>query len=67
MVFAQRLKELRKERQLTQYQMAQMLDISMMAYCHYEIGDREPRISTIIALCNFFDVTADYLIGRTDY
>lgn len=67
MLFSKRLKELRLERQLTQYQMAQMLGVSMMAYCHYEIGDREPRMNTIIKLCDFFDVTADYLIGRVDY
>ena len=62
----ERLKELRITRGLTQKEIAKQLDISTRAYSHYEIGDRDPTIEMLKALCDFFDVPADYLIGRTD-
>lgn len=61
-----RLKELRLERKLSQKQVAEYLGISTRAYSHYEIGDREPSISLLVKLCDLFEVTADYLIGRAD-
>lgn len=61
-----RLKELRLERKLSQKQVAEYLGISTRAYSHYEIGDREPSISLLVKLCDLFEVTADYMIGRTD-
>lgn len=60
------LRELRIIRGLTQKQVAEQLKISTRAYSHYEIGDRDPSVTQIIELCDFFDVSADYLIGRTD-
>lgn len=63
----ERLKELRITRGLTQKEIAKQLDISTRAYSHYETGDRDPTIEMLKALCDFFDVSADYLIGRTDY
>lgn len=62
----ERLKELRVERKMSQRQVAEYLGISTRAYSHYEIGDREPSVSLLIKLCDLYDVTADYLIGRTD-
>ena len=61
-----RLKELRIERKMSQKQVAEYLGISTRAYSHYELGDREPSVSLLIKLCELFEVTADYLIGRTD-
>lgn len=61
-----RLKELRLERKLSQKQVAEYLGISTRAYSHYEIGDREPSILLLVKLCDLFEVTADYLIGRAD-
>lgn len=61
-----RLKELRLERKLSQKQVAEYLGISTRAYSHYEIGDREPSISLLVKLCDLFEVTADYMIGRAD-
>lgn len=63
----QRLRELRLAKGLTQKQLAEHLGITQKAYCFYELGEREPSVSTIIKLCDFFDISADYLIGRTDY
>ncbi len=61
-----RLKELRTARGLTQKDVATQLGMSTRAYSHYEIGDRDPSIELLKAICDFFDVSADYLIGRTD-
>lgn len=63
---AERLRELRTERKLTLKDVAQVIDMSFMAYSHYERGERDPSVDTIIKLCDFFDVPADYLIGRVD-
>ena len=62
----ERLKELRLSRGLTQKAIAEQLGMSTRAYSHYEIGDRDPSIELLIAFCDYFDVSADYLIGRTD-
>ena len=61
-----RLKELRSEKNLSQAALANLVGISRTAYSNYEQGIREPSIDIIILLCNFFDVPADYLIGRID-
>ena len=66
MLFCQRLKELRSEKGVSQKVVADFLGITDKGYCFYELGQREPSISTLIKLCNYFDVSADYLIGRSD-
>ena len=65
--FGQRLKKLRLERNLTQKQVADYLGLTIKGYNFYELNLREPSISTLKKLCDFFDVSADYLIGRRDY
>ena len=66
MKLAERLKELRKERTLRQEQVAVALDISMSAYCHYEQGNREPTASVLYRMADYYDVTTDYLLGRSN-
>lgn len=66
MEFNKKLKELRIEKGISQKIVSDALGITQRAYSHYEMGDREPSITMIIKLCDFFDVPADYLIGRTD-
>ena len=66
-IFAIRLKELRNEKQLTLKQLSQALNMPLTTYANYEQGKREPSLSTLRTLCEFFDVSADYLIGRVDY
>lgn len=66
MKLAERLKELRKERTLRQEHVAVALDISMSAYCNYEQGKREPTASVIIRMADYYDVTTDYLLGRSN-
>ena len=47
--------------------MAEYLGMTAKGYAFYELGEREPSIETILKLCDYFDVTADYLLGRKDY
>lgn len=62
----ERLKQIRIEKGLTIKAVAEMLGITFSAYAHYEQGIREPSISVLKKICDIFDVSADYLIGRTD-
>ena len=61
-----RLKELRTGQNITQKAIAQKLGITQQAYANYESGKREPDLNTIQALSAIFNVTTDYLLGRTD-
>lgn len=65
-MFAQRLKELRKESGLTQTQFAQKFNVSNGAVGMWETGKREPDIDTINRLANFFYVSVDYLLGSVN-
>lgn len=63
----ERLKQLRIDRGLRLKDVADAMGLTLRAICNYEAGTREPSIAILIKLCDFYDVTADYLIGRTDY
>ena len=63
----ERLKQLRKEKGLTLKQVSAALGLTPSAYAHYEQGIREPSIAVLKKICIFFDVSADYLIGLTDF
>jgi len=64
--FAIRLKTLRQSRTLTQKQMAQLFELTERGYQNYEIGKSTPNVSLLTALADYFDVSLDYLLGRTD-
>ena len=64
--FADRLKESRKAKSLTQKKMAELLGITERGYQNYEIGKSTPNYETLLALANYFDVSLDYLTGRSD-
>lgn len=66
MNLAERLKELRKEKNLRQEHLAVALDIGMATYCRYEQGKREPTASVLCRMADYYDVTTDYLLGRSD-
>lgn len=59
-----RIKELRELRGFTQKQVADVLGCSPVTFLRYESGEREPNISRLIQLSDFFGVTIDYLVGR---
>ena len=66
-VFAQRLKELRIENNLTQTQVAVKLGIRQQSYARYENGEGEPSLDTLVAIAKQYNVTVDYLLGLTEY
>lgn len=66
MVKMDRLKILRKERRKTQQQLATILGISQQAYATYEIDTRMPPLDLVSKLADYFEVTIDYLLGRTN-
>lgn len=61
--FAERLKELRNERELSQTQLAKSTGLSHTAIVYWENEQRIPNAKAIITLAKFFDVTTDYLLG----
>lgn len=61
-----RLIELRKEKGLTQKNLADFLGIAPVSWQRFEYGSSKPKLDNIIALADFFDVSIDYLVGRTD-
>ncbi|QHJ76618.1 MAG: Cro/C1-type helix-turn-helix domain protein [Bacteriophage sp.] len=61
-----RLRELRKEQGITQQKLADDLLITTRTLGRYESGDREPRLSMIFDLADYFKVSIDYLVGRSD-
>lgn len=65
--FAERLKELRMERNLSQSELAKQIDVSVACVSRWESNLRIPNIDSIIALCKFFDCSADFIIGLKDY
>ncbi len=61
-----RLKELRKNKALTQKQVAQAIGVSAQSYGYYENWINKPDPETLSLLADFFEVSVDYLIGRSD-
>lgn len=61
-----RIRELRKARRITQLKMALDLDTSQNTISRYESGEREPGIAELIRIADYFRVSIDYLVGRTD-
>lgn len=59
-----KLKELRNKENLTQKDLAQMLNVGISTYLGYEKETSEPTIETLVKLANYYGVTMDYLIGR---
>ncbi len=64
--FGERLRKLRGEKGLTQKQMADLFDLSLRAYQTYEYGENYPIFVKLIALVDYFDVSLDYLVGRSN-
>ena len=64
--FPDRLKELRKIKGVTQKQVAESIGISERNYQNLEHGKYNPNHDNIIKLADYFEVSADYLLGRSD-
>lgn len=61
-----RLKELREKRGMSQVRLAIELDLNQNTISRYESGAREADYRTLIAIADYFDVSLDYLLGRTN-
>ena len=66
MNYRERMKELREDNDLTQSKVAKIINKSQQGYNHIEIGRAELKIEDLIKLCDFYNVSADYIIGRTN-
>lgn len=62
----ERLQQLQTERGILKKDIAKEVGLSIMGYYRYERGERQPTADVLIALADFFDVSIDYLVGRTD-
>lgn len=65
-MFSERLKKLRKNTKLTQEKFADKFGIPRTTYSGYETGKSEPDLATITILADYFDVSIDFLTGRTE-
>ena len=63
--FCKRLREIRLEKGLKQREMADRLAITLRAYQYYESATHYPEIPDLLKLADFFEVSTDYLLGRS--
>ena len=66
MQYCKRLRDLREDNDLKQEDIAKILNITKQAYGRYEKGTRKLSIEDLVKLCDFYNVSADYIIGRTN-
>lgn len=64
--FPTQIKKLRESRRIYQREIAEALGVTTRAYQFYESGRSEPNIKTLIAIADYYHVSVDYLLGRTD-
>lgn len=64
--FSARIKECRTSANLTQVAAAKEFNLAWRTWQDYEAGKRTPPLNTLIALADYFDVSLDYLVGRSD-
>lgn len=66
MKYVKRIRDLREDSDKTQQQIADILGTSQTMYARYERGANELPIRHLIALCNYYKVSADYILGLSD-
>lgn len=62
----ERIHSLRISHKLTQTEIASAIHVSQRSYSHYETGSRSVPVEILISLCDYYKVSVDYLLGRTD-
>ena len=62
--FRERLKELRAEKKISQKKLAKIIGTNNSSICDWERGRSEPSVEMIIKICDYFEVSADYFLGR---
>lgn len=65
-MLGKRIADLRKEHKLSQYELANRIGFSRGKLANYEQGSRQPDYETLIRIADFFDVSTDFLLGKTD-
>ena len=63
-ILAEKLKELRTQKEMPQFLFAAAIEVSRSTYASYETGRNEPDIHTLIKIADFYGVSLDYLVGR---
>lgn len=66
MDYRRRLRDIREDRDFTQAEIGCVIDKSQQGYNHIEAGRAELKIDDLVKLCQFYDLSADYLIGLTN-
>ena len=61
-----RIREIREDKDLTQTEVAKILNVSQVAYSFYEIGKRRPTTMKLLSIAQFHNVSIDYIVGRSD-
>lgn len=64
--YGKKLKEIRENKKLSQLELSKKIDITQSSIARYELEQTEPKLSDIIKICTFFEITADYFIGLED-
>ena len=65
-LFSDRIKQLKLSNNKMQKDIARDIGVSLRAYQYYETDQREPTLNVLISLADYFDVSLDYLVGRSD-
>lgn len=66
MDYRQRLRSIREDHDLSQSEAGKIIHKSQQGYSHIENGRAELKIEDLAALCRFYNISADYMIGLTD-
>ena len=66
MEFRQRLQMLREQKRISRIVLSELCGLDPDAVRKYERGEREPTMSSLVAIADFFDVSVDYLVGRSE-
>ena len=66
-IFKERLQQLRIDANLTQLQLAKILNTTQRRISYFETGKVEPDLDTLIAIAKFFGTSVDYLVGLIEY
>ncbi|MGO4498849.1 helix-turn-helix domain-containing protein [Paenibacillus sp. 2RAB27] len=66
MEFSNRLKYLRNQKSMTQEQLGQKINVTKVSISGYENSNRTPDMETLQKIADFFEVSVDYLLGRSD-
>lgn len=64
-IFAERLKDLRMEKGISQGKLAELLEVSPAVVCYWETDRSEPTAPNLVKISDFFNVSVDYLLGKT--